>query len=208
MASAVGLLALIGEYRPAGDLAQQELKIHDLGSDPVLVGPYSRDGWSHLGPTMYYIFVVPYRLLSDSSLALMVGALLVNGLALAGIVLIARRRGGAVVCVAAVVGCALLLWALGGMWVRDPWNPFVTVLPFGLMLFLTWAMTCGSTWALPAAVFVATFLVQTHVGYLPLAVPLLVWGIGWLIVLSLRPPPEESVASNHRCHPSRFAISD
>ena len=69
---------------------------------------------------------------------------------------------------------------------RDPWNPFVTVLPFSLFVLLTWTMTCGETWALPVGVAVASFCIQTHVGYAPLAIPLMVWGAGWLVVSARR----------------------
>ena len=65
---------------------------------------------------------------------------------------------------------------LGPDFVRDPWVCYITVIPFGLMVLLSWSMACGETWALPVGAGVASFLVQTHVGYVVLAVPLLVWG--------------------------------
>jgi hypothetical protein len=189
--SAVSVVKLFGDYRPFGDIAQIELNVRKLGDEAVLVGPYSRDGWSHLGPTIYYLAILPYRLLGSSSLALFLVALIVNGGAVAGIALIARRRGGYALMVASLIGCALLIRALGAEFVRDLWNPYVTVLPFAFLVFLTWAMTCGSTAALPMAAFVSTFLVQTHVGYIPLALPLLAWGAGYLVVLSRKAPPAD-----------------
>src|SRR5215211_7594884 len=69
---------------------------------------------------------------------------------------------------------------------RNPWNPYITVLPFGLLVFLSWAMTCGEAWALPTGAGVASFCVQTHIGYAPIAVPLLVCGAISLIVLTVR----------------------
>lgn len=47
-------------------------------------------------------------------------------------------------------------------------------------------MSAGDTWALPVATVVASFLAQTHVGFVALALPLLAWGTGWLTVLALR----------------------
>jgi hypothetical protein len=47
-------------------------------------------------------------------------------------------------------------------------------------------MACGDTWALPVGVGVASFLAQTHVGYVALAVPLLVWGALSLVWLAAR----------------------
>ena len=85
-----------------------------------------------------------------------------------------------------LVGCSFLLAALGPNFIRNSWNPSLPVLPFGLLLFLVWAMVCGKASALPAAAVVATFVTQTHVGYVPLAVPLLLAGAGALIVRSWR----------------------
>src|SRR5690606_39904468 len=56
------------------------------------------------------------------------------------------------VAVIALVGCALLMRSLGPDEVRVPWNPYITVLPYLLLVFLTWAMIEGERWALPAAV--------------------------------------------------------
>jgi hypothetical protein len=47
-------------------------------------------------------------------------------------------------------------------------------------------MACGWRWALPFAALVATFCVQTHVGYLPLALPVLAWGAAWLVAVELK----------------------
>ena len=77
-----------------------------------------------------------------------------------------------------LVGCGLLVRAVGPKFVSNPWNPDITVLPYGLLVLLAWTMTCGDTWALPVAVGVASFCVQTHVGYAPMAIPVLLWGAG------------------------------
>jgi hypothetical protein len=193
--SAVALLRHVGDYRPTGDVAATELRLRDLGRNAVLVGPYSRDGWSHLGPSLYYVLVLPYRLLFSSSLAMAVGALLVNGAAIATMAVVARRRSGTAVMVITLVASGILVRALGAEFVRSPWNPSVTVLPFAALLFLAWAMSCGSVWSLPVASGLATFLVQTHVGYVPLAGPLLVWGAGWLAVLAWRRPTSAEAAT-------------
>jgi hypothetical protein len=53
-------------------------------------------------------------------------------------------------------------------------------------VFLTWALVNGDRWALPVAAFVASFVTQTHVGYAPLAVPLLALGAAGLVVAAVR----------------------
>lgn len=89
---------------------------------------------------------------------------------------------------------------------RDPWNPYLPVLPFGLLLFLVWATTCGDAWALPAAAAVGTFCVQTHVGYAPLVLPLLVLGAGWLAVESRRARPTAGSLPIAGARPSTRAV--
>jgi hypothetical protein len=96
--------------------------------------------------------------------------------------LIARRLGGAPLLALTLVGCAVLVRALGLDRVADPWNPYLPVLPFGCLLLLCWAAVCGERWALPVAAAVASFCAQTHIGYVPLALPLLaVAAVGYAV---------------------------
>ena len=183
--SAVALLLGPGDYVAIGDLAATELITRDVGRHAVELGPYSRDGWHHPGPALFYVLAVPYRLLGSTASALDVGALLVNGASVAGMAFVARRRGGTPLVLATLVGCALLMRTMGPDDLRLPWNPYVTVLPYGLLVFLTWAMTCRERWALPAAVAVASFAAQTHIGYVALGLPLVVGGAVWLVAATV-----------------------
>jgi hypothetical protein len=185
--SAVALVVKVGgDYAAGSDIGLTELRSFDVGRHPVLLGPYSRDGWNHPGPALFYALALPYRLAGSHSIGLALGALLINGLAIAGIALVARRVAGFPCMLLTLVGCAVLERSLGPVFLRNPWNPYITVLPFGLLVFLTWAMTCGQAWALPIGAGVASFCVQTHIGYAPIAVPLLVGGAISLIVLIVR----------------------
>ena len=86
-----------------------------------------------------------------------------------------------------LVGCGLVIRALGANFLHDVWNPYIPVLPFGLLLFLTWAMTCGDRWALPLAAGVASFCRadprRLRTGRLPVA------GMGGCLVARARPAP-------------------
>src|SRR6476469_1376157 len=42
---------------------------------------------------------------------------------------------------------------------------------------LCWVLACGEVWCIPFVAGAASFCVQTHVGYLPLAAPLCAWGL-------------------------------
>jgi hypothetical protein len=112
-----------------------------------------------------------------SSVGLNIGALLVNGAAVGGMAVVALRRGGRALALCTLVACALAMRTLGAATVHEFQNIHIVTLPFGLMVFLTWALTCRDAWALPAAVVASAFLAQTHVGFVPLALPLLVAGV-------------------------------
>jgi hypothetical protein len=182
-------VAVRPDFLPTSDHALIEMQVRDVGRHELLTGLYSRENWLHPGPMFAYLAAPVYRLLGSTPVAVNTVALLVNGGAIAGMALIARRLGGGAPMLATLVGSALLLRTLGAEIVRDPWNNYVTVLPFGLMIFLTWAMLCREAWALPVGVVVASFLAQTHVGFVLLAVPLLLVGAGTLVVGAWRAGP-------------------
>lgn len=180
--SAVALaVAAGGDYRPEGDIAIVEMTTRAVGDHWPLIGNHSRDGWHHPGPALLYVLAVPYRLLASSSIALPLGALAINGASVAGMAIVARRRGGAPLLLITLLGCALVMRSFGPEQLRLPWHAWVTVFPYGLLVFLTWAMACGDRWALPVAVLVGSFVAQTHVGYVALALPLVAFGAAWLL---------------------------
>src|SRR5262249_8593648 len=57
-----------------------------------------------------------------------------------------------------------------------------------LLIFLTWALTAGTRfrWLLPPAVFVASYCAESHIGYVPLALPLVALGAVWMVVATPR----------------------
>ena len=166
VASAISMAVRVGtEFRPQADQAWIELQIRDIGHFPVLLGPYSRFGWFHPGPLLYYVLWLPYRLSGSTSVSLVIAALVVNAAAITGIALIAKRRGGLTLLLVTLLLLGLFERALGAQFLRDVWNPSITVLPLALLVFLAWTASAGDVWAVPIAAGVATFLVQTHVSY-------------------------------------------
>ncbi|MGQ0805113.1 MAG: hypothetical protein ACT4PI_14780 [Actinomycetota bacterium] len=187
LVSAVALVVDVGTtYHAWGDQALIELQTRDVSRHPVLVGLYSREGWNHFGPALFYLLAVPYHLTGGNSIGLHLGALLINGAAIAGMAVIAKRRGGTPLLLLSLLGTAVLVRTLGPDFLHDPWVPFIAVLPFGLLVFLAWAMTSGDAWALPVGVGVAVFCMQTHAGYVLIALPLVLAGAAWLVVGSVR----------------------
>jgi uncharacterized membrane protein len=182
-ASAIALVFFVrGEYQPPGDFATIELHTRDTFNHPPLTGLYSREEWHHPGPTFFYVLAVPYRMLGSTAVAMNVAALLVNGASITAMAWLARRRGGTPLMLVLLVGVGLFVHGAGVEFMRSPWNPVLTVLPYALLILLTWSALCGDTWAFPAAAGVASFLAQTHIGYVVLALPLLALsgaGLGW-----------------------------
>jgi len=173
-------------FRATSDQALIELQIRDVGTRAVLVGPYSRFGWYHPGPALFYLFAVPYRLLGSSLIAVPLTALALNAACVVSIGWLARRRGGLVLMALLLLGTVLLIGALGGSALRDVWNPTVTVLPLVVLLLVVWSAVEGDGWALPVAVGLGSFLVQAHVGYAGAVGVLLVWALVGTVVRSRR----------------------
>lgn len=60
-----GRAALELVWRPSGDWAVLTMRVEDVGRHTPLVGPYSRFGWNHPGPLMYWLLAFPYHLFGD-----------------------------------------------------------------------------------------------------------------------------------------------
>ena len=162
-------------FHAVSDNALNELVVRDIGRYPVLLGPYSRSLWSHPGPLFYYVAVIPYRVFGANSSAMLGVALLINGFAIGGMIAIARRWGGTPLAVPVGIVCGALVVHLPTGSLENPWNPYVTVLPFGLFLLAAWAATCGDGIALGIAAFSGSFCVQTHLAYAPVVLVVLAW---------------------------------
>ena len=76
----------------------------------------------------------------------------------------------------------LLVRTLGAQFPRDPWNPYVTVLPFLLLVVRRVVPRVRRPVGAPGAVGVGSFLVQTHVGYALVVAVAIVAGVVGLVV--------------------------
>jgi hypothetical protein len=158
---------------PAGDWAMLEMATADTGSaNTRLVGPYSRLGWSHPGPALFWLLAAPYRLSGAASWSLLSTAALVNLASLVGAMVFAWRRGGLVLTALVALGLGSVVASSvvdvdSGM-LADPWNPWITVLPTALLILAVVSVWLGDRAALVVTVVVGSFLAQSHVGYGPL----------------------------------------
>jgi hypothetical protein len=171
---AIHLLTTQQHYIGNADNAMNEMMVQSVGHHPVLLGPFSRDGWTHPGPALFYLAALPYHLLGGDSTAMLLVALGINGAAMAIMILLAHRHDGLPLAVGVTVVLGLFTQAIPSSFLSDPWNPYIVILPFGAAMFCVWATANGTRWAFPAACGIGTFCVQTHVGYaLPVAALLL-----------------------------------
>jgi hypothetical protein len=176
----VRLVLAARPWYPLGDLAIIELTTRDVGHHQVLLGPYSRFGWHHPGPAMFVLLATPYRLLGRSS-GLMLGAVLINLAAAAGVVMVVAREGGERALRFALPVLGLLLVALGAERLRDPWNPSLAIVAVALFVLAAWRLAGGTRWWLPVAVALGSAVVQTHVGYLLTVVAVLAVASGMAV---------------------------
>lgn len=165
-------------YVPVGDIALIDLRVRDVWSRAIpLVGPYSRLGWNHPGPAMFWLIAPLSGLTGRPAWATLVGGVLLQGVAIVAIGRLAWRKGGAPLVAAALAVNGLAYGAVGPSMLLQAWNPNVTY-PFLLVLLLhAWCLADGDLVLLPFTAAVASFLVQTHVGYLPLAAASVAFGL-------------------------------
>ena len=149
-----------------GDFAVLDLYLQRGLRGALWLGPYSRYGWHHPGPLWLYAMLPAYALSGRAPIALVAWNLSLSLAALAlSVALLARRVAAPALALFAAL-LALLVPQLGEQLVY-PWNPFVIVAPFLLLLVVaTRAVLDGWRWA-PPLVLLHAFLAQTHLGVLP-----------------------------------------
>jgi hypothetical protein len=163
------------------DYALIALQTMDVPGNMPLYGVYSRYGFHHPGPILFVIYALPMWLLGPNGM--LVAATLVNLVAVVAAVVVLDRRGGRPLLVLGTLGLVVLELSAADR-LADPWNPWVPMLPFALALLLAWSVWERDWWALPVLIFVLSFVVQAHLGYLLLAawlggLALVVVGMSW-----------------------------
>lgn len=165
-------------WYPTGDQAQAELRMRSLPGDPPLVGAAGRiqdeamRQGNHPGPLMFWATWPLYALLGRSAWAFEAATALVNLAWLTVSVWLVRRRAG---WGATAWYGGILLVLIGGFGLdalSQPWNPWVALAPFAVLVLSTWSSLDGDRWMVVLAVASATYALQGHVGYLPLVMPL------------------------------------
>jgi hypothetical protein len=168
---------------PVGDYALMDLRVRDVWSTDVpLVGSYSRFGWNHPGPAVFYALAPISGVFGTPAWATSVASALTQGLVVAGIASVAWRAGGLRLVTATLAFVGLAYGAAGPTMILDAWNPNVAYPLFILFLLVVWVLATGHPRALLGVALVGTVLVQAHVGYLPLVLA----GTACALVLAAR----------------------
>jgi hypothetical protein len=132
------------------------------------------------GPMLFWLLSLPARFLPVESLPITIA--LLNVAATMGAVALAYRRGGRVFMVATAVAIPVMLASLPAQTYNDVWNPSVPLPSLMLLIFLAWSLGCGEHRLLPLTVLVGSFVVATHLSYLPPALAALIVGVAGLAV--------------------------
>ncbi len=171
------------------DKAILEIYTRHASHGTLLLGPYSRFGWNHPGPSYFYLLAPLYAISGGASSTLFFGALCINTIVVISLLAVCAW------CVDAeetvffywvLLLTAFLIQGIGIPSLCNPWNPYVTRLAFVLLIFLCATLCLGRCQALPAIAVVASFSVQTHLGSAACAVALLVSSLLLYAIPSLR----------------------
>jgi hypothetical protein len=176
-------------YVPVGDQAILDLRIRDVwtfSSDTPLTGPYSRFGWNHPGPTMYYLLALFSGAARQQAWASLVGNVLLQGLAVVWTARLSWKHGGLRWMVPWLAVITLSYWATGPWIFQQLWNPYLPYPFFTLLLLQAWLVGSGEGRRLVGMAFVGSFLIQTHVGYALPVVAVSLWAVVRLLVAEHR----------------------
>jgi hypothetical protein len=159
-----------------GDGAVLEIRTLHAVHGRQLLGPYSRFLWSHPGPAFFYLAAPIYRLCHLRGPGINLFVLGANLAAATALVLTARRLRGDLFAFG--VGVLLALYeSIGAPFpLAGEWNPMTPILPLALLFFLAARLGGGAVGALPAVAFVASAIVQTHLGFAPVVLYLCATG--------------------------------
>ena len=185
----VALIALTRtHWSPVLDLAMTEFRVRDVGGRhtpliglPGRIGIFPEQG-SHPGPLSFYLLAPVYRIFGSTAWSLEFGTVLIHIAAIASALTLAYRRGGRRMCIAMAALLAVILRGYGANVLTQPWNPYLPLIAWMVVLLAVWSLLEGDAVALVFFVVAGTLCAQTHVPYLALVGGLGLMTVVWLIV--------------------------
>lgn len=156
------------EAFPTGDGAVIELYTLLASRGWWEYGPYSRWGWHHPGPLVFYVLAAFYKASHSHSLAINAGSVAINLIAVTTLLWALARHASATLAVSVAASLAVFLWRLPPLLV-SAWNPHLVMLPLAALIATASITAAGRLSLLPMTIVMASFVSQTHIGLLPCA---------------------------------------
>jgi hypothetical protein len=183
--------AIAREWVPVGDNAYFALRAGDVVTEHhPLLGTWTSASLTaglHMnnpGPLFFDALALPVKLAGDAGLV--VAVTLINVAAIVATAIVAHRQAGSRGVVVAMAAAAGLGWTMGSELLFSPWQPIALLFPALCFFVMVWALASGDLAVLPWAVAVASFILQTHIGY-AIVVPLLgAWGLNAGVIRLMR----------------------
>ncbi|MCB1039657.1 MAG: hypothetical protein KDA94_09040, partial [Acidimicrobiales bacterium] len=97
-----------------------------------------------------------------------------------------RRRAGLAVAGWWAAVALVLIGGFGLDALSQPWNPWVALLPFAALILIAWRSLDGWVWAPVWAAAAGSYAIQGHVGYGPVALPLVAISVVAPVVVAQR----------------------
>ena len=176
------IVALAGRpWSPTFDLAIIDLRVRDVFTTrSSLTGLYSRPGWNHPGPLLFWGIAPLSWLSGHAPWATRVGGAILELIALVWLTIATGRWRLRLLLAAGIVTSSTYL--ASNQWLfREPWNLHIPVPYFLVFLFVTFLTAMGRFGQLIAMSIAGTVLVQTHVGYAPLVAGGFVYAAVWIL---------------------------
>jgi hypothetical protein len=158
------------------DLAQTEMRVRAVFSlHPPLIGLPGRIGHylvhtgSHPGPASFFALAPGYKLFGSTPWALFASALSVNFTWILVALWIGYRRMGRAGLLGIGVGVMLLVHTFGMYAIEQPWNPYLPLMAWTVVLLAAWSVLLDDAPMLPVLAVSATYCMQIHLPYLGLA---------------------------------------
>ncbi|WP_426570851.1 hypothetical protein [Aquihabitans sp. McL0605] len=189
----IGVLAASSGWRATGDNALIGVRVSDLLHGHLLTSGLPTTGENfgsgilsnHPGPLPFYV-LAPFQWLYGIDAGLALGAAAINGAAWAIAVWVMVRRHGLIAGVLTLGVYGALAFGLGAHVLYDPVSSNIAAFA-SLTLVLVAAEVIAGDWKLlPVFVIVGSFVIQAHLTYVALGIPLVAVVAGALVVALVR----------------------
>jgi hypothetical protein len=151
-------------------MALIELATRHAARGEQLLGPYSRFGFHHPGPAMFYVLAPLYAASGGLFASMLFTALVANTVLLGAAAWTAWRAGRGEALIPALLVLPLLALYIRPSYLCSVWNPNLAIVPFLAALLALAAVVAGRIAFLPLAVGAGSLALQCHLGVLlPLA---------------------------------------